>query len=53
MIGPPKEHLGRQIAAPFAAQRALHNDGMEGKLGHAVRDIPAAFLASHNKGLPR
>jgi hypothetical protein len=53
LIGPPKEDLGGQVAALLAAQCALHNDGMERKLGYAGRDIPAAFLASHNKGLPR
>jgi hypothetical protein len=53
LIDPSKEDLGRQIAALFATQRALHNDGLKREFGHAGRDVPEAFLASHNKGLPR
>jgi len=52
LIDSSKEDLGGQVAAILAAQRALHNDGLERELSHAGRDIPAAFLASHYKGLP-
>jgi len=53
LIYQSEKDLGRQIAALLAAQCALHNDGLERELGLAGRDVPEAFLASHNKGLPR
>jgi hypothetical protein len=53
LIDPAKEDLGGQVAALLAAQCALHNDGLEREFGYAGRDVPEAFLASHNKGLPR
>lgn len=51
LIDPPKEDLGRKVAALLAAQCALHNDGLKWELSHAGWDVPPAFLAHDNEGL--
>jgi hypothetical protein len=49
LIHSSEEYLGRQIAAPLAAERALDDNRLERKLAGTGRDVPAAFLAGDNE----
>jgi hypothetical protein len=51
LIDSSEEDLGRQITAFFTTQRALHDDRLKRKFGHAGRDVSAAFLAVDDERL--
>jgi hypothetical protein len=50
-VGATEEDLRGQVPAKFAAQRALHGDGLEREFLDAGRHIATAFLASDDEHL--